>query len=494
MNGRFLLGIDVGSSSVKTALLEIETGRPVAVSFSPAAEMSIIAPQPGFAEQDPQTWWQEFINAFTDLKAKTGIGKDDIAAIGISYQMHGLVCLDKDNQPLRSSIIWCDSRAVEYGNKAFDGLGHQYCLQNFLNSPGNFTASKLSWVKENEPALFERIKTILLPGDYIAMRLTGKPATTISGLSEGILWNFRESRVGDELLNYFGINKTLLADIVPTFGEQGVVMKEVADLLGIRSGIPVSYRAGDQPNNAYSLNVLEPGEVAATAGTSGVVYGITDKVVHDAESRVNSFVHVNHSVSHPRYGVLLCVNGTGSLNSWLRRNIFPNESYDEMNSRARAVSIGSDGLQFYPFGNGAERILANQDHGASLHNLQFNRHHQGHLARAAQEGIVFALQYGMEIMKEMGMELNTIRAGNANMFLSDIFSTAFAQTSECVVELYNSDGAIGAARAAGVGAGIFADTKESFRGMEMIKRIEPDSELKQQYQEAYELWKRNLKR
>ncbi len=492
MSGRYILGIDVGSSSVKTGLLDIETGRPVAVTFSPSVEMPIVAQQPGFAEQSPESWWQEFQNAFAKLKEKTGLQKEDIAAIGISYQMHGLVCLDKDDQPLRSSIIWCDSRAVEYGERAFEGLGKEYCLSNLLNSPGNFTAAKLSWVKENEPALFDRIRTIMLPGDYIALRLTGKPATTISGLSEGILWNFRESRIASELLDYFGISKDVVADIVPTFGEQGTLQKEVADLLGISAGIPVTYRAGDQPNNAYSLNVLEPGEIAATAGTSGVVYGITDKVIYDARSRVNSFVHVNHTESDPRYGVLLCINGTGSLNSWLRRTMFSSESYEQMNAKAAAVPVGADGLYFYPFGNGAERILSNRDQGASMQGLQFNRHHAGHIARAAQEGIVFALQYGMEIMQNMGMQLKTIRAGYANMFLSDIFSVAFAHTSGCTLELYNSDGSTGAARAAGVGAQIFSDAKESFRGMELIRRVEPDKELQQQYQEAYQAWKRHL--
>lgn len=492
MGGKFILGIDIGSSSVKAALLNISTGKPEAAAFSPATEMKINSPKPGFAEQDPEMWWQEFLHALAKLKTKVGFGPGDISAIGISYQMHGLVCLDKNNQPLRSSIIWCDSRAVAMGEKAMRILGEEYCLKHYLNSPGNFTAAKLAWVKENEPELFNKIKTILLPGDYIALKLTGIPATTISGLSEGILWDFKENGIANDVIAAMGLKKDHLAELVPSFGEQGTLTKEAADVLGIRSGIPVSYRAGDQPNNAYSLNVLEPGEIAATAGTSGVVYGVTDKVTYDPHSRVNSFVHVNHTESDPRYGVLMCLNGTGILNSWIRSNFLNGMDYEQINQLAGTIGIGSENLLCYPFGNGSERILQNKNPGASIKNLHFNQHNKAHVARAAQEGIVFAMYYGVEIMKGMGIDVNKVRAGNANMFLSDVFAEAFANTSGCVVELYNTDGAIGAARAAGVGAGVFSDHKESFKGLEIVRKIEPEQEKVKAYGDAYTNWKKNL--
>jgi xylulokinase len=489
---KYLLGFDIGSSSVKAALIEISNGKIVATTFSPSSEMPIDAPQTGFAEQDPDRWWKELQQAVKQLRQQADFKKDEVAAIGISYQMHGLVCVDKDGKPLRPSIIWCDGRAVSYGNQAFEALGEDFCLSNFLNSPGNFTASKLKWVRENQPDLYKKIHKVMLPGDYIALRLTGEATTTVSGLSEGILWNFKTKAVARELLNYYGIDENLLSTLVPTFGEQGRLTAAAADLLGLQAGVPVSYRAGDQPNNAYSLNVLQPGEIAATAGTSGVVYGVTDKVDYDPKSRVNTFVHVNHTEAQPRYGILLCVNGTGILNSWLRKNFFADASYADMNKLAAASAPGADGLRFYPFGNGAERVLENKDPGAMLQGLQFNRHDRGHVARAAQEGIVFSLKYGMEVMQQMGMQLKTIRAGHANMFLSEVFGQVFANTTGCTVELYNTDGAAGAARAAGVGAGIYPDFVSCFTGMNVIKKLEPTKELQQQYEDIYGAWKKGL--
>jgi xylulokinase len=428
------------------------------------------------------------------LHQQVSFNGEEVAAIGIAYQMHGLVCVDKDLKPLRPSIIWCDSRAVEIGDKAFEELGERYCLKNFLNSPGNFTASKLRWVKKSEPDVYKKIYKIMLPGDYIAMKLTGEPATTISGLSEGIMWNFKREKVAADLLKYYGIDKELLSPLVPTFGEQGRLSTAAATELKLKASTLVSYRAGDQPNNAFSLNVSQPGEVAATAGTSGVVYGIIDKPNYDPKSRVNTFVHVNHTKKDPRYGVLLCVNGTGILNSWLRKNFFSDSSYDQINKEASLAPAGSDELLIYPFGNGAERVLENKDLGAVMKVLQFNRHNRGHIARASQEGIVFALHYGVEVMKEMGMEIKTVRAGHANMFLSDVFSSVFANTIGCELELYNTDGATGAARGAGRGAGVYKNVTEAYSSMEKIKSYSPVKEEQEIYSSVYNKWKKTLKK
>ena len=491
---KYLIGFDIGSSSVKATLLEINSGKTVASAFSPSSEMPMQSPQPGFAEQDPEMWWRELVNAMNKMHQQVSFNGDEVAAIGIAYQMHGLVCVDKDLKPLRPSIIWCDSRAVKTGDKAFKELGEKYCLKNFLNSPGNFTASKLRWVKKNEPDVYKNIYKIMLPGDYIAMKLTNEPATTISGLSEGIMWNFKKEKIAADLLKYYGIDEKLLSPLVPTFGEQGRLSAAAATELKLKTGISVSYRAGDQPNNAFSLNVSQPGEVAATAGTSGVVYGIIDKPNYDPKSRVNTFVHVNHTKKGPRYGVLLCVNGTGILNSWLRKNFFSDSSYDQINKEASQAPAGSDELLIYPFGNGAERVLENKDLGAVMKVLQFNRHNRGHIARASQEGIVFALHYGVEVMKEMGMEIKTVRAGHANMFLSDVFSSVFANTIGCDLELYNTDGATGAARGAGIGVGVYKNVAEAYSSMEKIKSYSPVKEEQEIYSTVYNKWKRQLKK
>ena len=487
----YLLGYDIGSSSVKASLVDAQTGKCAASAFYPKSEAAIIAVKPGWAEQDPASWWEYLKLATADIMAATGVDPKEIKAIGISYQMHGLVCVDKDQNVLRHSIIWCDSRAVPYGQKAFDALGHESCLSHLLNSPGNFTASKLAWVKENEPELYEKIYKIMLPGDYIAMKLTGEICTTVSGLSEGMLWDFAENAPAKMLLDHYGIDASLLADVKPTFSEQGRVTAAAAAELGLAEGIPVTYRAGDQPNNALSLNVFNPGEIASTAGTSGVVYGVLGEVNYDPKSRVNTFAHVNHTEEQTRLGVLLCINGTGILNSWMKRNVAPEGiSYAEMNDVAAKAPIGSAGVSIMPFGNGAERMLENKEVGSSIHGVNFNVHDKSHLLRAAQEGIVFSFKYGIEVMEQMGMNVNKIHAGHANMFLSPIFRDTLAGVTGAVIELYDTDGSVGAAKGAGIGAGIYKDNNEAFATLEKLAVIEPADT--QAYTDAYEIWKSRL--
>jgi len=490
----YLLGYDVGSSSIKATLLEAETGRQVAFATSPDKEMEIMAESPGWAEQHPQLWWQNVTAATAKIKSDVSFNPTDVRAIGISYQMHGLVIIDKNQEVLRPAIIWCDSRAVEIGNRAARDIGEAKCLQRLLNLPGNFTASKLKWVMENQPQLYRKIHKIMLPGDWIALQMTGRVATTPSGLSEGICWDFQDHGIAELVLDHYGIAEELIAEVVPTFSVQGELTKKAAEQLGLKAGTPVSYRAGDQPNNALSLNVLNPGEIAATAGTSGVVYGISDKPDYDSKSRVNTFVHVNYTPETPRYGVLLCLNGTGILNSWLRHIVGDTITYEQMNKLAAKVPIGCDGLVILPYGNGAERTLENKDIGAEVTGLNFNTHNKAHLLRAAQEGIVFALNYGLGIMRNAGVKVQTVRAGRANMFLSPLFGEAFAAVTGSTVQLYNTDGSQGAARGAGIGAGIYKSYKDAFVGLDCKQVIEPNRNLEPAYRTAYENWLNVLER
>lgn len=499
MESRYLLGFDIGSSSVKASLVNVETGVCVASAFYPEHEAPIIAEKAGWAEQEPQMWWDNAKLALNKIMVEAGATGDDIAAIGISYQMHGLVCVDQHLQALRPSIIWCDSRAVPYGERAFRDLGAEQCLSHLLNSPGNFTAAKLAWVKENEPEVFSKIYKVMLPGDYIAMRLSGEVNTTVSGLSEGMFWDFKENRVADFLLKYYGFDSSLIADIVPTFGIQCTVSAEAAAELGLKAGTPISYRGGDQPNNALSLNVFNPGEIAATAGTSGVVYGVLGEVGYDPKSRVNTFAHVNHhsavagsASDATRLGVLLCINGTGILNAWMHRNVTFDMDYAEMNTLAAQAPIGSDGVCILPFGNGAERVLENKELGCSIHGVNFNKHNRSHLVRAAQEGIVFSFCYGMEVMQQMGMDIRTIHAGRANMFLSPLFRDTLAGVSGATIEMYDTDGSVGAAKGAGIGAGIYKDNKEAFATLKKLAVIEPDANNREAYRAAYVNWKQLL--
>jgi len=490
----YLLGFDIGSSSVKVSLIDGEKGNLVSSSFYPKQEMKITAHKAGWAEQEPELWWNNLKLALAHVMAESRVDPENIESIGISYQMHGLVMVDKNREVIRPSIIWCDSRAAAYGEKAFEEIGSQRCLTNLLNSPGNFTASKLKWVKDNEQELFAKIYKIMLPGDYIAMKLTGEVQTTVSGLSEGIMWNFKKNSLADLLFENYGFPSEIIPEIVPTFATSGQLSENVAAELGLSTKTKISYRAGDQPNNALSLNVLNPGEIATTAGTSGVVYGVSEEIKYDIQSRVNTFAHVNHSAKNPRLGVLLCINGTGILNAWLKRMLGENLSYEEMNELAAKVPIGSDGLSTLPFGNGAERVLNNKNIGSSISGLNFNIHGKGHLLRAAQEGIVFSFKYGMDIMQNIGINASVIRAGKANMFLSPIFRDTLAGISGAIIELYNTDGSVGAARGAGVGSGYYKSFEEAFTNLKKIEVIEPDNSKAAEYKDAYENWKVQLKK
>lgn len=486
----YLLGYDIGSSSVKVCLVNADSGDIVASDFYPKKEMKITAVKPGWAEQDPSEWWANLKMAHRAVMQQSEVRAEDIKAIGITWQMHGLVLVDKDQNVLRPSIIWCDSRAVPYGEKAFKTIGEEKCLSHLLNSPGNFTASKLAWVKENEPHIYEKIDKLMLPGDYIAMKLSGDAAMTIEGLSEGIFWDFKNQSLSEDVLNYYGIPKSFFPEIKPIFGLQGQVSASAAKELGLKEGTPITYRAGDQPNNALSLNVFNPGEIASTAGTSGVVYGVLGEVNYDPKSRVNTFAHVNYTKELTRLGILLCINGTGILNSWLKHNLaLEGLSYNDMNKLAAQSEIGAKGISIIPFGNGAERVLENKDVNCSIHGINFNIHDKKDILRAAQEGIVFSYQYGMEVMKDMGMDIRLIRAGYANMFLSPLFSQTLASISGTTIELFNTDGSAGAAKGAGMGLGFYASNDEAFASLKKLSVVAPEANKASQYKEAYEKWK-----
>lgn len=489
-----LLGYDLGTSSVKACLMDAATGKVLATDFYPHQEAPIKSLQPGWAEQAPEDWWTRVVEATKSVMAMAKIDPKDIKAIGISYQMHGLVMVDKAGKVIRDSIIWCDSRGVPYGEKASAELVDENIMPHILNRPGNFTATKLAWVKENEPEKFDRIWKIMLPGDYVAWRMTGNCLTNPEGLSEYMLWDFRENGPARILMDYFGYSLDILPEVVPTFSNQGGLTAEAAAELGLAPGTPITYRAGDQPNNALSLNVFEPGEVAATAGTSGVVFGINDRVDYDPQSRVNNFAHVNHTAEDPRIGVMTCISGTGILNSWMKRNVAaPDCSYDMMNELAAKSPVGSRGVTILPFGNGAERVLKNQDPGASFHGIRFNINDRNDLLRAAQEGIVFALMYGMEVMEGIGMQINKIHAGHANMFLSPVFRDTLASVSGADIVLFDTDGSAGAARGAGIGAGIYDNRDQAFSTLKQIDIIHPAAD-RQAYIDAFARWKNILEK
>lgn len=486
----YLLGIDIGTSSIKVSVVDIQTRKRVATAQYPDEEVEIKSLHPGWAEQSPEDWWQNAIQAVLRLNAIGSFDPKQIKAIGIAYQMHGLVLVDQDQNLLRDSIIWCDSRAVEMGEKAFAEIGQSKCLQQLLNSPGNFTASKLAWVKNNEPEIYKKIAKVMLPGDFIAMKLTGSITTSISALSEGIFWDFRKDELSKDIIGYYGFDQHLIPVIKPLFSVHGKLKADIAEQLGLQEGIPVAYKSGDQPNNALSLNVLRPGEVAATAGTSGVIYGVSDALIYDPESRVNTFAHVTYSTTQKHTGVLLCINGTGSMYRWAKHNFAPNLSYEALNELSATAPIGSRGLKVMPFGNGAERILNNKYTGAQLLGIDLNLHGKPEIFRAVQEGIAFVFRYGLDIMRESGMQPKVIRAGMANLFLSEVFAQTFVDVTGVAVTLYENDGSVGAAIGAGIGSGIFENAEEAFIHYEPVRYLEPKNTAA--YEPLYIEWKNLL--
>lgn len=488
----YLLGYDLGSSSVKASIVDSTSGATIGMAQYPSSEMEILSRKEGWAEQDPETWWQNIIKVTNKVIASANINAAEIKSIGIAYQMHGLVCVDKHQKVLRPSIIWCDSRAVEIGNTAFANIGPEKCLSHHLNSPGNFTASKLKWVKDNQPEIYDKIYKIMLPGDFIAMKLSGEINTTITGLSEGIFWDFKNEKLSDTILNEYGFDAELIPNIVDCFSEQARLSSEAADKLGLAIGTPICYRAGDQPNNALSLGVYKANEVAATGGTSGVVYGVVKEAKYDLESRVNGFAHVNHSPEDPHIGLLLCINGAGIQYSWSKHQLGNQDlSYFDLEKMAQEVPIGSDGLRIIPFGNGAERMLCNQCPGAQVNNLQFNRHKQSHFYRASLEGIAFSFVYGFDVLKELGLNPSLIKVGNDNLFQSEVFSNTVSTLLQTNIEVIDTNGATGAAKASGIAIGAYQNIAEAYSSLQKEKSYRPE-ENTELYKSAYDVWKRDL--
>ncbi|WP_339649133.1 FGGY family carbohydrate kinase [uncultured Salegentibacter sp.] len=493
----YFLGIDLGSSSIKLSVLDAEKGTTIASAKVPEFEMEIAAPQFGWAEQNPEDWWENVKKGFSILRDKKGVDLKKIKGIGIAYQMHGLVLTDDKLNPVRPSIIWCDSRAVEIGDEAYKAIGEEISKNQILGSPGNFTASKLKWVKENEPENFKKASIMMLPGDYIAAKLSETPQISTSGLSEAALWDFSKGKLATEVLDKMGLSEDFIPEIVPSFGDQATVSAAIAKELGLDPDTKINYRAGDQPNNAFSLNALKPGDIATTAGTSAVMYAVSAENTFDPESRVNTFLHVNNTEKAKHNGVLLCINGSGILYQWLRKIISVGREelipYEKLNEEAAKVEPGSKGLRFYPFGNGVERIFSNKEVNSGIENLNYNIHQPAHLIRSACEGIVFAMNYGFEVMQSIGVEGKVVRAGKDNLFLSPVFREIFVNTTQTTLELYNTSGAEGAARGAAVGYGFYKEFDDAFTSLKCLERMEPDPKLSKQYQEIYQEWKQNIK-
>ena len=313
--------------------------------------------------------------------------------------------------------------------------------------------------------------------------------TTKTGLSEGMLWDYKNNSVADFLLKYYEIDSSLIPKIVPTFGFQCKLNKKGSSECGLLEDIPIYYRAGDQPNNALSLNVLNPGEIAATAGTSGVVFAVTDNVKTNESERINNFLHVNinNSIS---LGKLLCINGAGIQYAKLKNELNIN-SYDEMNKLSSVVEVGSKQLTYLPFGNGSERMLNNINVGSKMLNFDINIHKKEHVIRATLEGIAFAFVYGMQILINDGVKPKVIRAGNDNLFKSKVFGETISTLINTDIEIYETTGAFGAARAVDLRNRDFNKFENNIIENDFLRTFSPQPNLND-YKNAYNLWVEKL--
>ncbi len=487
-----LLGIDLGTSFIKVSVIDSISQSCIASVQYPEKEVSIVSIQSGWAEQSPDQWWFDIKQAIINLNKTRKYNPNDIKAIGISYQMHGLVLIDKKGNVLRDSIIWCDSRAVSYGAKAEEKIGKEKCYTHLLNAPGNFTASKLAWVKENEPSIYDDIYKVLLPGDFISYRMTNELSTTPSALSEGVFWDFKKNNISIDILNYFDFDKSIFPEIKDVFSNHGQLSNDVALELNLNPQIPITYKAGDQPNNAFSLNVIEHGEFAATAGTSGVIYGIINTLNGEINAKINRFAHVNHDKDSVRIGTLLCVNGAGIMNKYIKQKFGSDLSYHTFDDLAATVTPGSNGLHILPFGNGAERIFDNRTIGAHIENLDLNKHESPHFFRAVQEGVAFSFKYGFEHMCSSNFFPIKIKAAKSNMFKSPVFKEAFVNLIGVSLEIYDTDGSIGAAKGSGVIIGAYSSPLDACTIQKPIEKIFPTKETL--YNELYNDWLISLKK
>lgn len=433
------LGIDVGTSSVKVSIVG-EDGVILASATAPASsERAINSPNPNWAEQNPEDWWEDAQQAILNLPLEARL---QVEAIGIAYQMHGLVLVDSQFQPVRPSIIWCDGRNIQESQILAESLGLDALENRLLNKPGTLTLAKLAWVAEHEPETLAKAHTFGLPGDFIAYKLTGEWSTTKSGYSEMVGWDFGASIPFEEGFRKAGW-KLPLPEARPNLEEGAPIQKVIAEKLGLPPSARVTYRAGDQPNNAFGLGVLQQGETAISAGTSGVLYGIGDSSpgLHEG---INRFLHVNSQI-----GVLMCLNGVGSALAFARRTWFQNQSYEALSELASQANP-ENCPYFFPFGNGAERILSERAF-SGFTELDFNRHNLPELARSVFEGIAFAYRLGSEKMEKAGCLSKVVNGTESGLLKSSFFAQLLANELQVELILSEGDGSTAAARGAALG-------------------------------------------
>lgn len=488
----YLLGIDIGTSGTKTVLFD-EAGNTIA---SALGEYPLYQPNVGWAEQDPEDWWKATFSTIKAVLGKSGVNPSDVKGVGLSGQMHGAVLLDKDNQVLRKAIIWCDQRSSAECDQITSIIGKERLIEITANPAlTGFTASKVMWVKNNEPEIFEKVKKILLPKDYIRFKLTGEFATEVSDASGMQFMDIPKRKWSSEVLDKLGIDKGLLGDVYESQEVSGKVHKAAAELTGLKEGTPVVGGAGDQAAGAVGNGIVRPGVISSTIGTSGVVFAFSENVSIDPKGRVHTFCHAVPNTWH----IMGVTQGAGLSLKWFRDNFCIEEKrtaelmgidpYVLMDQEADRVEAGCSGLIYLPYMMGERTPHLDPNAKGVFFGLSA-KHEKQDMLRAVMEGVVYSLKDCLEIIKEMGVDVSEVRASGGGgksklwrQMQSDVFGTEITTINS------SEGGALGVALLAGVGTGVYSSVPEACDAIIKVKtRQAADMALNAKYQKFYNIY------
>ena len=492
-NANYLIGIDLGTSGTKTVLFD-ENGGTVASS---TVEYPLIQPQNGWAEQDPILWWQACVTTLKDVLEKSGIDSGDVAGIGLSGQMHGLVLLDKDGEPLRNSIIWCDGRTAAECSEITEIVGAERLIVITANPAlTGFTAGKILWVRKNEPEIYAKARRMLLPKDYLRYKLCGVFATEVSDASGMNLLDVPARGWSTEILETLKIDPQLLPKMHESCDVTGYITKEAAALTGLRAGTPVVGGAGDNAAAAIGTGVVESGKAFITIGTSGVIFAHSDEVKIDSRGRVHTFC----SAVPGAWTVMSCTLSAGGSLQWFRNNFCEAEmreaeekgidAYEIMSEQARHVPIGANRLLFLPYLMGERSPILDPYSRGVFFGLS-GIHRRADMVRAIMEGVAYSQRDCLDVFHEMKVPFTQMTATGGGG-RSRFWRQMLADVLDCpIATVANKEGAaLGAAILAGVGAGVYKDLPSACGGI--IRTSEPqlpDRDCTQAYNKYYDLYR-----
>jgi xylulokinase len=486
-----ILGIDVGTGGTRAVIVG-ENGRIVASATEEHEPFA--SPQIGWAEQSPEDWWRACGTAVRKALAEASLRGDEVACVGFSGQMHGAVMLDGSDEIVRPALIWCDVRTEKQCHELTEKIGAEELIR-LTSNPAlpNFTLTKFLWVRENEPANWKRVRSVMLPKDYVRFRLTGERATDMADASGTLMLDVARRRWSDEVLQAAGVEKSLLPQLFESPEICGKVSASGAAATGVQQDTPVVAGAGDQAAGAVGMGIVAPGAVSATIGTSGVVFAATDRPALDPKGRLHTFCHAVPD----RWHVMGVTQAAGLSLRWFRDRfgIGGNENggdpYESLTTEAAAVAPGSDGLLWAPYLMGERTPHLDPNARAALIGLSAS-HTRGHVVRAILEGVAFSLRDSFTLFAEMGVPVRNIRLGGGGA-RSSLWRQIQADVYEREVEILEAEegAAYGAAILAGVGAGAWSSVDAACSEVvKVAQRVAPQPAVVERMNASYAAYRR----